>query len=237
MTEHHITIDALAPRDQQIIDHVVRHRMTTNDVLQQLFFPKQQHNAVTKVSARLCRLKLLSKFPLCHPRTYFTLGPQAAQLLGISEHRTQPLGPQALPIEFGALAYATLGAQYHLRLTQRELQHAYPWIDERLLEAPHCLHQSVEPPLLELIRVDLGGKPDHVARKCDADIQARRRHSEFAELLHKKTFRLVVITGTSKKASAIRDSLDLRMWPDGLQIHLAVVPDLLHLTARLSDGP
>jgi hypothetical protein len=27
------------------------------------------------------------------------------------------------------------------------------------------------------------------------------------------------------------------VWPDGLQIHLAVVPDLLLLTASLIDGP
>lgn len=237
MSQTQTSIEALPDRDRQIIDHVVRHRITTNEVIQNLFFPDQQPNAVTKVTARLCRTKLLRKFPLYHPRTYFTLGPQAAQLLGLSSHRTLPLGPQSLPIEFGALAYAALGPQYQRRLTPRELQSLYPWLDTRLLEAPHCINESGNSPLLELVRVDLGGKPDHVARKCDADIQARQRFPEFAGLLQQRVFRLVVVTGTTEKAGAIRESLDVRMWPDGLQIHLAVVPDLLHLTASLSDGP
>ena len=236
MSQHQTSIEALPGRDGHIIDHVVRHRISNNEIIQKLFFFGQQPNAVTKVTARLCRTNLLRKFPLYHPRTYFTLGSQAAQLLGLSSNRTLPLGPQSLPIEFGALAYATLGPRYQRRLTHRELRDCCPWLDDRLLDAPHCLNETTDPPTLELIRVDLGGKPDHVARKCGADIQVRRRFPEFDALLRQSGFRLVVVTGTTDKAAAIRDSLDLHVWPDGLQIHLAVVPDLLHLTASLSDG-
>jgi len=48
---------------------------------------------------------------------------------------------------------------------------------EELLESPHCLDESRDPAVVELIRVDLGGKSDHVARKCHADIQLRRQQS------------------------------------------------------------
>lgn len=224
-------------RDRKILDHAARHRMTTNEVVRKLFFPEHRHNAVTKVTARLCRERLLRKFPLHHPRAYYTLGPHAAQSMGISVKRTYPLGPQALPTEYAALAYATLGNDQHRRLTAAELRRLCPWLSGQLLDFPHCLDESDDRPVLELIRVDLGGKADHVARKCDADIQVRRAAAEFGHLVRDARFRLVIVTSTTEKAAAIQEALDQRVWPDGLQIHLAVVPDLLLLTASLIDGP
>lgn len=224
-------------RDRKILDHVARHRITTNQVLQKLFFPQNGRNAVTKVTARLCRDDRLSRFTFRHPRIYYTLGPSEAQRRGLPISRTQPLGPQSLPTEYSVLAYATLGSCQHHRLTSSELQHLCPWLAPQLLDWPHCLDESSQPPILELIRVDLGGKPDHVARKCHADIRTRRPSRDFHVLLRERRFRLVVVTGTSEKATAIQAAIDQHVWPDGLQIHLVVIPDLLLLTASSDYGP
>lgn len=227
----------LSDRDRLILDHVARYRVTVNEVLHSLFFPEQQPNAVTKVTSRLCQAECLRRFPLYHPRTYFTLGPKAAQLLGQSMHRTLPLGPQSLPTEFAVLAYATMGRTVHERLTTRELSTRWPWINEpAFLASPYCLDCTRSPDILELLRVDLGGKSDHVARKCASDIQQRRGSKAFEQLVKRSGFRLVVITGTTEKAASIRDSLDQHVWPNGLELHLAVVPELLQLTARISHG-
>ena len=224
-------------RDRMILDHVVRHRMTTNEVVHRLYFPHHKDNAVTKVTARLCRERLLCKFVLCYPRAYFTLGDQAVQNLGVSPGRTCPLGPQSLPTEYAVLAYALLGSSRHVRLTVAELQTFCPWLPAEFLDFPHCLDESGASPVVELIRVDLGGKPDHLARKCDADVQVRRRNGEFENLVRQGRFRLVVITGTAQKAAAIEAALNQHVWPDGLQFHLAVVPDLVLLIASTNDGP
>lgn len=225
------TTARLSDRDERIIEHVARHRITTNEVVHKLFFASQQPNAVTRVTARLCHSGYLRKFPLYHPRFYFRLGPQSIQRLVLSEHRIRPLGPQSLPIEFGTLAWSTMGESYHRRLTPQELRNSCGWMDERLLALPHCLDESGTSPILELVRIDLGGRPDHVARKCVFDIQLRSRHDEFKDMVRHESVRLVVVTGTTDKAAAIRDALDGHLWPDGLAIHLAVVPDLLQLTS------
>lgn len=227
----------LTERDRRILDHVARYRVTVSEVLHALFFPSQFPNAVTKVTSRLCQQDYLRRFPLYHPRTYFTLGPKGAQSLGQSANRTLPLGPQSLPTDFATLSYATLGGTERYRLTVHELMTRWPsFTDKQIVDAPHCADESTGDTVLELIRVDLGGKPDHVARKCRDDIDSRRRLKAFNELLKQGGFRLVVVTGTTEKAAAIRDSLDQHCWPDGLQLHLAVVPDLLQLTARISHG-
>jgi hypothetical protein len=118
-----------------------------------------------------------------------------------------------------------------------ELQRVCPWLPAELLDFPHCLDESGELPVVELIRVDLGGKPDHLARKCDTDVQVRRRNGEFENLVRQGRFRLVVITGTAPKAAAIEAALNQHVWPDGLQFHLAVVPDLVLLIGSTNDGP
>ena len=99
-----------------------------------------------------------------------------------------------------------------------------------LTAAPHCLDESrTDAPCLELIRVDLGGSADHVVRKCTHDIERRFTLAPFQQLLRTQQFRLVVITGTAPKAAAIRASVAHQHWPEGLAVHLSVVPDLFPL--------
>lgn len=218
-------------RNRQLLEHVARYRLSTLDVLQKLFFVDRTRNAVTQVTSRLCRAGLLQRHPLVHPRCYWTLGPQSWHTLGLRA-LPQPLGPQSLPLDYAVLAYATLAAVPHRRLTAPELRQEYSWLTGALRLAPYCVDESRLARVLELVRVDLGGKPDHVARKCSADVATRNKLPEFSRLLSDQRFRLVVITGTTGKAAAIREALGAHKWPQNLQMHLAVVADLLLLTAR-----
>ncbi len=229
-TSHH----RLMPRDRQILQHVARYRLTTTPVVQRLFLGQHRSNAVIKVTTRLCRLGYLRKHPLLHRRSYFVLAAGAAQLLGLGEHRSRPLGPQSLPIEYAVLAYATLGKQLKLRLFAAEVRQRYPWLPQALAQAPHCWDDAGQ--CLELIRVDLGGPADHVARKCLADIRQRLRIPEFSALVAAQRFRLIIITATKEKTAAVRKALDQHEAPRTLQLHFSIVPDLLSLAARHSDA-
>ena len=223
----------LQARVRQILEHIERNRLTTHAVLRHLLFPGQKLNTLVKLTRRLCRTGYLQKFPLVPPQVYFVLGPTAVRQLGLPMRRTAPLGPQALPIQYAVLAFATLSRTHHQRLTTAELQTRYPWLRKSLTAVPHCLDESdTNRPCLELVRVDLGAATEHVIRKCDCDIERRLRFPQFQELLRTQQFRLVVITGTADKAAAIRAAVNLHRWPDGLSIHLTVVTDLLPLLSR-----
>ena len=140
-------------------------------------------NAVAKVTARLCRAERLSKFTLRHPRVYFTLAAdRSAEPRLAHQSRTTSGTPSSAnrvrraglrdPRRSSTSPIGTVGASTALVLGS----------SPETLDSPHCLDESRGHPVLELIRVDLGGKPDHVARKCDADIQVRRRASQFEAL-------------------------------------------------------
>lgn len=222
----------MTPRDRALLAHVARYRLTTVEVLQRLLLPGVSRNGVGKVLGRLCEAGMLRKYPLLHPALYYVLGDGGAQALGLGAHRGEPLGPQSLPMEYGVLLYATLGNQLRERLTKPEVLDRCPWLPKPLAEAPHCAGAGRG--ALELVRVDLGGPADHVARKCAADLRERESLREFGSLLTENRFRLVIVTATSEKSVAIRRSLDRREWPAGLRIHLSVVSRLLPLTARRS---
>lgn len=229
MTDSNQQSGRLTERDREIMKHISRYRITTNEVLSRTVLADASPNAIVKVTRRLCRLGYLRKFPLMHPQCYFTPGERAVRELGIPSHRTHPLGPQSLPTEYAVMAFALLAQSQHERITADELRKQYPWMPASLSEAPHCTCRETGQAILEAIRVDLGAAADHVARKCDADLQARIEFREFYPLIARRRFRAVVLTATTDKAAAIERSLNQHVWPTGYAFHLAVVPELLHL--------
>lgn len=228
------TTSNFSERDRNVLNHVARHRLTTIAALRRTPLRGLSRGAVSKIVSRLCEGRFLHSYPLSHPSRYYVLGAEGIRALGLSGHRSRPLGPQALPMEFAALAYATLGKRSRQRLLLSEVQTRCPWLPIQFATAIHCYdeHEGV----LELLRVDLGGPPDHVARKCLADINVRYRLNEFSALARAGKFRLVVITSTPAKGAALRQSLGRHDWPTEVPIHFSIVPDLLTLTARKHDA-
>ena len=219
----------LSNRDREIVADTVRCHIMTNEILHEHRFPNQRANAVTRVTARLCREEWLSGFPLNYPRKYFVPGKRAVKHHGIDESRSFPLGPQSLPTEYACLEYVFNLQIRRTRITTEEIRRRLPWYAGEWCTSPHCLSVSDDMAILELLRVDLGGPADHVARKCRVDIERRCEQTEFRRFLQEETFRLVVITATTDKAAAIQQSLDRHLWPSELKMHIAVIPALLPL--------
>jgi hypothetical protein len=219
----------LSARDRKIIGHVARHRLTTIAVLRRTVLAGLSRNAANKVVSRLCDAGLLLKHTLLYPVRYFVLGEVGTRSLGINSHRAISLGPQSLPTEYALLVYTNVGKQPRRRLTKQEVLDRCPWLPHTLAAAPHCSDEANA--TLELLRVDLGGPADHVARRCYADIAARLRVRDFMTFVRERRFRIVVLTATKEKVTAIRQALDRHEWPTGLMFHFTVVSDLLSLTA------
>jgi len=216
-------------RDKEIIDFIIRYRLGTNASIHKTIFADQSINAVTKVTARLCASGLLRRYPLLPPENYFTIGPDAVRQFGISARRTEPLGPQALPTDYAVLMFATHSKQPRRRLAVDELAEYTPWLPEELRRAPYCLNDDGS---LELVRVDLGGSPQHVARKTAADIAARLEVSELAELAASGRFQLVILTTTNEKSKLIASAIEAQGWSQAVRIHMAVIQRLSYLQLR-----
>ncbi len=228
------TNDKIRHRTSIVIQHVARNRLTTIDVLHRAVLSNLSRNAVAKMVTRLCQQGELIKYTLRHPTLYFVLGEQGAKSAGLAVHRTRPLGPQALPVEYAVLLHAMFSRPPRIRLSTLEVMTRYPWLPPKLGHAVHCHEHGTD--ILELIRVDLGGAVDHVARKCAADINARRISPEFLAMVAENQFRLVVATGTPEKAASLRRALKNHNLPQGLRVHFSVVPELHYFSMRTNDA-
>jgi hypothetical protein len=221
----------LGDRDYEIFQHVMRYHMTTREVLHRLFFSDSEENAATKVTSRLTLHGYFNRYDLYPPRTYFVLGPQAVRIMGVSPQKTKAFGPQALIREYATLAFCCLSPEPRTRLSVRELQERHAQLLQGKLDSSHYyLDNDGQTTRLAYIRVDFGGPPEHVVRKCKQDIDDRYPHPAFKELIDSDRFLIAVVTAREEKAAAIHDAIKRQTWQNRFRIE--VVPDLVHLITR-----
>ena len=216
-------------RDLAIVDFVRRYRLATNRVIASQILSGRSMNAVGKVTARLCQCQILTRFVLVPPETYFRLGSQAISSLGISARLAEPLGPQSLPTDYATLVYATSGNARRRRLTADEIDEYMPWLPSDLSQSPYCVDAHGQ---LELIRVDLGGSPQHVARKTTQASRIRLDVPQISELAAASRFQVVVLTSSEEKSRAISKALLASGCTDAVRVHIAVIPRLSFLLLR-----
>lgn len=218
--------------ERRIVEQVIRDHLATNDSIHHRFLADRHRSTVTRITSRLCNSGWLAETLLIYPRKYFLPGPLAVSAYGIPQQRQNPLGPQSLPTEYALLEYTGANAPDVTRVTPEELQPRYPWYRREDATTPHCLRVIENRPMLELIRIDLGGPADLVARKCRDAVLSRKVSVEFEKLVLSRGFSIVIITATSSKAKAIEASLTHHIWPDGLVFRINAFPSLIPLIPR-----
>lgn len=217
------------PRDAAFVNFTIRYRMGTNKAYGKQLLPDISRNAVAKVTARLCEAGLLTRLPLVLPEHYFRLGPKSVSVLGLSPRHCEPLGPQSLPVDYATLIYATQSETPKRRLSPLDLDQYAPWLPEDMRASPYCVAADGR---LDLVRVDLGGSPQHVARKVAATANQRLSIPELADLATRSKFQIAVLTTSAQKANYIAKALKTTDCMDAIRIHLTVIPQLSLLLLR-----
>lgn len=225
----------LVDRDYEILDHLRRYRLTTREVLQRQFFSDLELNAVTKVTSRLVDHGFLNRYDLYSGHSYFVIGPEATKLFGVSPKKCKPLGTQALPREYGILLFCCMAETPRERLLVSELQKKLPDFTGKHTDCGHYyLDHDGSMVRLANMRVDQGGPPDHVARKCRDDLEMQMRHTPVRTLVEQDRFMVAIITATDEKAAAIKEALKRHTWP--VRFRVEPVPQLAELLARYSNS-
>lgn len=206
-------------RDEEILRHVSRYRLTTRKVLHRVFFPDSQMNAVTKVTQKLVERGFLRKHPLPgEPKThplYFMAGPAAGGRYGIPRKAVErgALGPQSLPTRLGILLFCCGGPRRRECLTVSEVAQKRKGLDAKGVHAAQYYWEDfdgAQPLSLGQIRVDLDTDPSTLMRNCERDLAARREHAVYRHLIDNGRFLFSIVTATEPKAEAIRDAVRRR---------------------------
>ena len=221
----------LQERDEDILEHVRRYRLSTPEVLHRLFFDDSERNAVTKVTTRLTELKFLENHPLFGANRYFTLGSLGARAMGRTQKNVGPLGPQALYRDFGALEFFCRANPPRTNFTVSELARdpKFAPLLARKIDSSHY-YLDVEDGVNRLgyLWVEGGGPIEHIVRKVQQKIiDPRMSVPILANYIQTRRFVVAVVTCTEAKRALIADALRQIATPAHFRIE--VVPDLIQL--------
>ena len=228
---------SLGKRDRAILDDVIRYRLITNAWVLRRYLSGAKPNAAVKLTGRLLRDGWLSGHPMMRRTRYFTAGVRLAKQRGLPLARTRPFGTQALATHLSVMRYcmggnpgAATGDQLDL-LRDRELLRPFPWAPDAVLRKPHVIGGEPDRPTWRMLRVDLGGRPDHVVRKCVGDLTPLAECPEFHSLLAEQRFVFVFLTASRHKKRTIEQALADRPWPPGIRFQIGLIAELAELIA------
>jgi hypothetical protein len=216
----------LTGRDEAILEHVHRYRISTIEVLHRLFWePGTTLNAVSQVLGRLDAH--LQTAPLVGPRRYYLLTPEAAREFGEEEEFARPLGATSLARHYAMLELCCLSDERREHITPRELREGFPRFNLRGVARHGYFHTHGEPPRLGWLEVDCGGHAARRARKCLEQFRKRHQHEAFRELADRGQFGIALVTTSPAKREAIERALE-KLDPFPIEIHvLPAVRDII----------
>ncbi len=211
MTSPSIPIEAEV-RDEAIIDHVDRNRITLRLVLEMLFFAhcKKTRNAITQVTSRLCKEGSLNRYKLLANSFYFTLGPCAVRKNPARRmSQTKRLPPARLPIELGSLEYCCLTGVVRKRLLPQEVARAYPQLPKELRwQHPYYIDHDGDTRRLAMVRVELSGSAGFIIAKHKKNFYQYGAHPGLRSMLDQGQLMIVVVSPNKDVLSRFAELLE-----------------------------
>lgn len=220
---------SLTDRDQEILEHVRRYRLTTTEALRKFFFPEAKAGAEKNVLRRLVGDYLQAR-PLYAKKVYYQLTPSAARTLGEPEELAEPLGPQALVRWYGVFAFCCLGAKEEVSVfTRREFASAFlPFADHvDLTQSHYYLDNDGATIRLGQIVVEQGGEYQRLINKCRRIIERGREIPGLQEIIADELFVIALVIAEESKCQALSNQLRKNPLPTWCRIK--VVPELSYL--------
>lgn len=223
---------AITERDEAIIQHVARYRLTTTEAMRRLFFPDAKPGGEKNVIRRLTGDYLTAQ-PLYGKRVYYQLTPMAAKTVGESEESATPFGPQALVRLYGVLAFCCLGKTLKKGFTRAEFSQAFPFAEALDLGQNHFyLDYDGRTARLGQIVVEQGGEYQRLLLKCRKIIERGREIPGLKEIIADELFVIALVIGEASKRETLTAQLQKNPLPAWCRIE--VVPDLGQLLPHLT---
>ncbi|MBX3412769.1 MAG: hypothetical protein KF708_08780 [Pirellulales bacterium] len=227
-------LDSLSDRDLAILEHVARYRLSTDDVLTELFFPDAKTmSAVQSVTARLTRQRWLSKSQPLPRRNVYTLGPGYTRLN--PKARIRPFTEQSLPAAMAILYYCVRNG--HKRLTMEELRSIDPGICEPGTRSSSLIVLSHAGGLgVSLLLVDRASPTRRVLWKVKRTVRQRVTRSFYLELIRAKRFSVTILVPVPDRAVALQQMFR-QDYRGSTPIFVCHVPEFAPFVFDLPTGP
>lgn len=225
-------------RQQSLIDHVTRYRMTVVPVIERLTgFRGLSRRVLREELQQLCCSGTLGAAPLYRDRHYYYLagaghhagtGPNDA-----ASRHFGPLSEVAKIRNYAMLSFCCLSQQRRQRLTAEDIERFVP--DLYRIGMPSSYYVEADGPQSRLgfLRVDTGGHSrwDRILAKAREDIRTHSLFQSIREFVARGLFEVSIVTALPQKATRLQQAIE--EWPAEQQSLIRVVacPELINLIA------
>ena len=210
----------LTERDEAILDHIRRYRITTIEALHRLFWePTTTTNAVSQV---LARLSAHVRGVDVGNRSFYLLTPEAARESGEDEDFAKFPGATSLARHYAMLEFCCLGDPRREHITARELRENFSNFDGRGIARNAYFHTFDAPAKMGWLEVDCGNHAATRAKKCRKQF-AKRYEAEglkFRQLADAGQFGIALVTSSAGKKLALERAL-AKLEPFPISIHVS----------------
>jgi hypothetical protein len=221
-------------RDRLFLQHLARHRVTTQDVTAKLFCNGASEPA-RKLLSRLD--EHVSSARLYGNVRYYQLTPETARSLGVPEEAGKPLGPQALPTAIGVLGYCCGNETRRFRYTRPDFAEDFPELVEplcgRRFYLDYCIEKDGAQARLMQIVVDLDADVGDLVEKCRERMREHLARPIVEDLVLGGLFGFALVVGELEKKRALDEAVRRR--PLRAPVSVEVVDELSRLP-RGKDG-
>lgn len=212
--------EQLSERQRAIIEHVARYRVSTDDILQELFYPEATSvNSVQKSIIRMVRAGWLDKSSSVGRRNVYYLGDN----FHLPRSRRGGFSEQTLPAAIAILYFCI--RQHHKRIAISELRGIDPDLAAPGVRGSAYFADEIDGKWnLSHMLVDRLGPVRRTVWKVKRLVGQRKRRPVYLKWILHKRFSITVLTATTRQADQLRGGFKAA-GPLLVPVRVQVVPE------------
>lgn len=223
----------MSPEQLEVLKHLRTFRVTTAEVLRELFFPEGTAEGVKSFLQRLRARGVIASADLYGTVDYHYLTNDGLRLFGDPPRRSKALDPNALAESYGILRFCIAKRGERTKLRKDQFSASFPELVARGARATnYYLDDEEDPRRIGFVYVDRGIETSKAARRVGAvAIKKRLEHEAWrTSVIHSRRFSVGIVTPTEQKVTTLRARLE-REW-EFVTFRFEVVPELLLIRDR-----
>ena len=221
----------LTAGQRRVLEHVRLFRITTQDVLERLYFRGREKN-VKSFLQRLRKRGFLDFAPLTSRRNYYHLTQRGLQLLGAPDLRAGPLKGDSLVERYGILEFCSRRPAARQKLSKEDFATRFPQLAPRNMPGTcYYVDAEEEPRRYGWVYVHRSAPAWRVQTRVVQNILGRRyAHEEWKRVIDAGQFAVAVVSSTAQKSAELREIFS-GDWPQ-VTFRFEVIEELLPILDR-----
>lgn len=221
----------LTAGQRRVLEHVRLFRITTQDVLERLYFRGREKN-VKSFLQRLRKRGFLDFAPLTSRRNYYHLTQRGLQLLGAPDLRAGPLKGDSLVERYGILEFCSRRPAARQKLSKEDFATRFPQLAPRNMPGTcYYVDAEEEPRRYGWVYVHRSAPAWRVQTRVVQNILGRRyAHEGWKRVIDAGQFAVAVVSSTAQKSAELREIFS-GDWPQ-VAFRFEVIEELLPILDR-----